>query len=76
MKNLNILYLVIYWTQKELQNIMDDMVCWSTTHIQMCGYFIHCYAAIIPSRWLQLLQWTLVSQLGVPDQVEERLLQN
>ena len=22
------------------------MVCWSMTHIQMCGYFIHCYAAI------------------------------
>ena len=30
----------------ELQNIMDDMVCWSMTHIQMCGYFIQCYAAI------------------------------
>ena len=25
---------------------MDDMVSWSMTHIQMCGYFIHCYAAI------------------------------
>ena len=25
---------------------MDLMVCWSKTHIQMCGYFIHCYAAI------------------------------
>ena len=22
------------------------MVCWSLTHIQMWGYFIHCYAAI------------------------------
>ena len=22
------------------------MVCWSMTHTQMCGYFIHCYAAI------------------------------
>ena len=29
-----------------------------------------------PSRWLQLLQWSLVSLLGVPDQVEESLLQN
>ena len=29
-----------------------------------------------PSRWLQLLQWSLVSPLGVPDQVEESLLQN
>ena len=26
--------------------VMDDMVCWSMTHIQMCGYFIHCYAAM------------------------------
>ena len=30
----------------ELQNVTGDMVCWSMTHIQMCGYFIHCYAAI------------------------------
>ena len=30
----------------ELQNILDEMVCWSMTHTQMCGYFIHCYAAI------------------------------
>ena len=29
-----------------------------------------------PSRWLQLLQWPLVSLLGLPDQVEESLLQN
>jgi len=46
MKTVNIFYLLIYWTQKELQNIMDDMVWWSMTHIQMCGYFIHCYATI------------------------------
>jgi len=26
--------------------IMDNMVCWSMTHIQMCGYFIHCYEVI------------------------------
>ena len=30
----------------ELQNITDDTMCWSMTHIQMCGYFIHSYAAI------------------------------
>ena len=30
----------------KLQNIMDDMVCWSMAYIQMCGYFIHCYTAI------------------------------
>ena len=29
-----------------------------------------------PSRWLQLLLWPLVSLLGVPDEVEESLLQN
>ena len=29
-----------------------------------------------PSRWLQLLQWPPMSLLGVPDQVEESLLQN
>jgi len=29
-----------------------------------------------PSQWLQLLQWSLVSLLGVPDQFEESLLQN
>ena len=29
-----------------------------------------------PSRWLQLLQWPLVSLLGVSDQVEESPLQN
>jgi hypothetical protein len=29
-----------------------------------------------PSQWLQLLQWPLVSLLGVPDQGEESLLQN
>jgi hypothetical protein len=23
------------------------MVCWSTTNIQTCGYFIHCYATIL-----------------------------
>ena len=22
------------------------LVCWSMTHMQMCGYFVHCYAAI------------------------------
>jgi len=30
----------------ELQDIMDDMVCSSITLIHMCGYSIHCYAAI------------------------------
>jgi len=46
MKTLNIFYHLIYWTQKVLQNIMDDMVCWSMTQIQMCSFFIHSYMAI------------------------------
>jgi len=29
-----------------------------------------------PSRWLQLLQWPLVSLLSVPDLVEQSILQN
>jgi len=29
-----------------------------------------------PARWLEPLQWPLVSLLGVPDLVEESLLQN
>jgi len=37
-------------------------------HALLCGDF--------PSQWLQLLQWPLVSLLGVPDLVEESLLQN
>jgi hypothetical protein len=28
------------------------------------------------SRWFQLLQWPLMSLLGVPDRVEASLLQN
>jgi len=55
---------------------MDYMVCWSMTHIQMCGYFIHCSAAIFLHDGFKLLQWPLVSLLGVPDRVEESLLKN
>ena len=29
-----------------------------------------------PSQWPQLLQWPLVSLLGVPDKVKESMLQN
>ena len=38
-----------------------------------------CHALLrgdFPSRWLQLLQWPLVSLLSVPDLVKESLLQN
>jgi hypothetical protein len=31
----------------KFQKIMDNMVCWSTTHIQMYRYFIHRYATIL-----------------------------
>jgi len=34
-------------------------------HSLLCGSF--------PSRWLQLLQWPMVSLLGVPDQVKKRV---
>jgi len=56
----------------ELQNIMNDMVCWSMTHVQMCGCFMQ-LRGDFPSQWLQLLKWPLVSLLGMPDLVEESL---
>jgi hypothetical protein len=31
----------------EFKKITDNTVCWSTTNIQTCGYFIHCYATIL-----------------------------
>jgi len=49
------------------------------THIQMCAYFIHCYAAIFLHDGFNCcngLCCYLLSLLGVPDQVEESLLQN
>jgi hypothetical protein len=52
------------------------MVCWSTTNIQTCGYFIHCDATILLHDCFNRLQWLLVSLLGVPDRVEDSLLQN
>ena len=53
--------------------IMDYMVCWSMTHIQV---FHSLLRSDLPSRWHQLLQYPLVSLLGVPDRAEESLLQN
>ena len=29
----------------ELQNIVDDMMCWCMAYIQMWDYLIHCYVA-------------------------------
>jgi hypothetical protein len=59
----------------EQQKIMDDMVCWSMTHIQMCGYFIHCQAAI---SFMMVSTAAMASGVTfcVPDQVQESLLQN
>jgi len=41
----------------------------------MCGYFMRCYAAIFLHNGFNCC-WSLVSLLGVPDLVEESLLQN
>ena len=61
MKSLNIFYLVIYWTQKVHSDfifrcrllIHDSYPDVLLFHSLLCGDF--------PSRWLQLLQWPLVS---------------
>ena len=69
MKTLNIFYLVIYCTQK----LHNDFTFLCSLH---CVPYNILLRGNFPSRWLQLLQWPLVSLLGVPDQVEESLLQN
>jgi len=69
MKTLNIFYLVIHWTQK----LHNGFIFLSSLH---CVLFHSLLRGDFPSRWLQLLQWPLVSILGVPNQVEESLLQN
>ena len=76
MKTLNIFYLVIYWTLYGTAKhhgqygvlTHDSYPDVQLFHSLLCGIF--------PSQWLQLLQWSLTSLLGVPDQVEESLLQN
>jgi len=65
MKTLNIFYLVIYRTQKVHNDSYPNVWLF---HSLLRGDF--------PSRWLQLLQWPMVSLLGVLDQVKESLLQN
>ena len=50
--------------------IMDDMVCWSDSNPDV-QLFHSLLRGDSRSRWLQLLQWPLVSLLGVPDQVQE-----
>ena len=56
--------------------IMDDMVCRSMTHIQMCRYFIHCYAAIFLHDSFNCCNTLWCHYSVVPDQVEDSLLQN
>ena len=41
-----------------------------------CGPFYSLLHSNFPSQLLHLLQWPLMSLLGVPDQVEKSLLQN
>ena len=74
-ETLHIFYLVIYWT-----------LYWTAEHHGGYGVLMHDSYPVVslfhsllhgdfPSRWLQLLQCPLVSQLGVPDQVEERVIE-
>ena len=67
MKTLNIFFKIFYHVRYSVL-IHDSYPDVRLFHSLLRGDF--------PSRWLQLLQWPLVSLLGVPDQVEESLLQN
>jgi len=76
MKTLNIFYLAIYWTQKVHSDFI--LLCILLIHDPYpdVPLFNSPLRGDFPSRSLQLLQCLLVSLLGVPDQVEESLLQN
>ena len=69
MKTLNICYLLIYWKRK----VHSDFIFLCSLHYVLFNTLLR---GDFPSRWLQLLQWPLVSLLVVPDRVEESLLQN
>jgi len=76
MKTLNFFYLVIFWTlygTAEHHGLYGVLILDSYPDARLFHSLLH---GDFPSRWLQLLQWPLVSLLGVPDQVEESLLQN
>ena len=66
--NENLKYLFIFYHGRYGVLIRDSYPDVRLCRSLLCGDF--------PSRWLQLLQWPLVSLLGVPDRVEESLLQN
>ena len=73
MKTLNIFHLVIYWTQKAHNDFMDDGVLIHESYPDV--WLLHSWLrGDLPSRCLQLLQWPLVSLLGVPDHVVTRLM--
>ena len=60
MKTLNIIFLFFYHGRYGVL-IHDSYPDVQLFHSLLLGDFL--------SRWLQLLQWSLVSLLGVPDQV-------
>ena len=64
-----------YFVLRHLLNtkVHNDFIFLCNLH---CALFHSLFRSDFPSRWLQLLQWPLVSLLGVPDRVEESLLQN
>ena len=70
MKTLNIFHLVIYRTQK----VHNGFIFLCSHHYMLLFHSLLC--SDFPSQWFQLLQCRLVSLMGMPDQVEESLLQN
>ena len=66
--NENIKYFFIFYHGRYGVLIHDSYPDVLLFHSLLCGDF--------PSRWLEPLQWPLVSLVGVPDQAEESLLQN
>jgi len=77
MKTLNIFYLVIYRKQK-LHNDFIFFYVVSMIHdsYQDVPLFHSLLYSYFPTRCLQPVQYPLVSLLGVPEQVEDSLLQN
>ena len=76
MKTSNIFCLVIYWTlygTAEQHGWYGVLIHDSHPDVRL---FHSLLRGDFPSQWLQLLQCPLVSPLGVPDRVEDSLLQN
>ena len=62
-----------YFLSRSLLNTKDVPIHDSCPDVRLCHSLLR---GDFPSWWLQLLQCPLVSLLGVPDRVEESLLQN